>query len=234
MAYPEPIQRLITEFERMPGVGPRTAERLAFHVLRASPQDALALALAIRDVKKSVRTCSVCCNITLDDPCALCADSSRDQGTILVVERPNDLEAFEAAGFRGMYHVLGGVVNPVDGIEPEHLTVDRLEKRVKAGGVSEVILGVDPDFEGDGTALYLIAMLKGSGARVTRIARGVPAGSSIEYANAAVLAEAMSGRWAAPAVMPADGAKQSEAPVVTDPPGARDPAGQVDSEGRGR
>lgn len=194
MAYPEPIQRLIHELERMPGVGPRTAERLAFHVLRSAPEEARALALAIRDVKKAVKTCRTCCNITLEDPCAICADGRRDRGLVLVVERPHDLEAFEAAGYRGLYHVLGGAVSPVDGIEPEHLTIERLKARVTAGGIREVILGVDPDFEGDGTALFLGATLKGSGVKVTRIARGVPAGTSIEYQNAAVLAEAVSGR----------------------------------------
>ncbi len=194
MAYPEPIQKLIQEFGKMPGVGVRTAERLAFHVLRCSPEDAFNLALAIRDVKKNVRTCSVCCNVSAADPCPVCADSGRDHALVLVVEQPHDLEKFEATGFRGVYHVLGGVVNPIEGIEPEHLTVERLKKRVAGGGIREVILGVDPDFEGDGTALFLRALLNKSAVKVTRIARGVPAGSSIEYTNASVLAEAMSGR----------------------------------------
>ncbi|MFH0947337.1 MAG: recombination mediator RecR [Planctomycetota bacterium] len=194
MPFPEPIQRLIEEFTKLPGVGPRTAERLAFHLLRGTPEDALNLALAIRDVKKQVKTCSVCCSVATEDPCPICADPARDRSTILVVERPNDLEAFEAAGFHGVYHVLGGVVNPIEGIRPEHLTFERLNERVAGGAVQEVILGMDPDFEGDGTALLLASRLRKAGVMVTRIARGIPSGSSIEYSNAAVLAEAVSGR----------------------------------------
>jgi len=194
MAYPKPIQKLIEEFAKMPGVGARTAERLAFHVLRSAPEEALSLALAIRDVKKTVRTCSICCNVATTEPCPICADPERERDTVLVVERSNDLEAFEAAGFRGVYHVLGGVVNPIEGVHPEHLTVPRLVERVASGTVREVILGMDPDFEGDGTALFLASTLKKQGVKVTRIARGVPAGSSIEYSNAAVLAEAVTGR----------------------------------------
>ena len=196
MAYPEPIRKLIAEFEKMPGIGPRTAERLAFHVLRSAPQEALDLALAIRDVRKGVRACSVCCSVAIQDPCAICADESRDRATILVVEQPKDVEAFEATGYRGVYLVLGGALNPVDGIEPEHLTIERLQRRLKEDdpAVEEVVIGVDPDFEGDGTALYLSELLEGSSVRVTRIARGVPSGSSIEYANGAVLSEALSGR----------------------------------------
>ncbi len=194
MAYPQPIQRLIQEFCRFPGIGPRTAERLAFHVLRSPPEDALNLALAIRDVRKNVRSCAVCCNVSIDDPCLVCADSGRDRTLVLVVEQPKDLEAFEASGYRGLYHVLGGAVNPLEGIEPEHLTTERLKRRVERDGVKEVILGVDPDFEGDGTALFVAKALKGRDVRVTRIARGVPSGSSIEYSNGAVLADAVSGR----------------------------------------
>lgn len=194
MSYPEPIQQLIREFDKMPGIGARTAERLAFHVLRSSPEDAFALAVAIRDVKKHVKTCSICCSVTLVDPCARCSDPTRDGSTILVVEQPHDLEAYEASGYRGSYHVLGGVLNPVDGIEPSHLTIERLVKRLSDGVVREVVLGVDPDFEGDGTALYLAGVLKKTGARVSRIARGIPAGSSVEYSNASVLADAIAGR----------------------------------------
>lgn len=194
MAYPEAIQQLIREFDKMPGIGLRTAERLAFHVLRVAPEEALQLALAIRDVCKNVRACSQCCTVTAADPCAVCADPSRDRTTVLVVEQPNDVEAFQAAGFRGLYHVLGGVVNPVEGIEPDDLTIDRLKKRLAQGGVTEVILGMDPDFEGEGTALVVAQQLKGAPVRVSRLARGIPAGSAIEYSNAAVLAEAVAGR----------------------------------------
>ncbi len=194
MPYPEPIQQLIREFDKMPGIGARTAERLAFHVLRTSPEEAFALAVAIRDVKKNVKTCSACCTVTLTDPCARCADPSRDHSTILVVEQPHDVEAYEGAGFRGDYHVLGGALNPVEGIEPSHLTIERLLKRLTEGNAKEIILGVDPDFEGDGTALYLQTVLKKSCVKVTRIARGIPAGSAVEYSNSAVLAEAVAGR----------------------------------------
>lgn len=194
MAYPEPIQQLIREFDKMPGIGARTAERLAFYVLRSAPEDALSLALAIRDVKKNVKSCAHCCTVTLRDPCPICADASRDAATLLVVEQPHDVEAFETTGYRGLYHVLGGALSPVDGVEPKQLTIDRLIRRVEAGGIREVILGVDPDFEGDGTALYVAEALKPSGVRLSRIARGIPAGSAIEYSNSAVLAEAVAGR----------------------------------------
>ncbi len=198
MAYPEPIQQLIREFDKLPGIGTRTAERLAFHVLRAPPEDALNLALAIRDVRKHVKTCAVCCNVTAADTCAICSDARRDRTTVLVVEQPHDLEAFEASGYRGVYHVLGGAVNPVEGVEPAHLTIGRLVQRLERGDLREVILGMDPDFEGDGTALVVTRELRGalvkSGARLTRIARGVPAGSAIEFSNGAVLAEAVEGR----------------------------------------
>lgn len=194
MAYPEAIQQLIREFDKMPGIGLRTAERLAFHVLRVAPEEALQLALAIRDVRKNVRACSQCATVTAVDPCAICANVDRDRSTVLVVEQPNDVEAFEAAGFRGLYHVLGGVVNPVEGIEPDDLTIDRLKKRLAGGTIAEVILGMDPDFEGEGTALVLAQQLKALPVRVSRLARGIPAGSAIEYSNAAVLAEAVAGR----------------------------------------
>lgn len=194
MAYPEPIQQLIRELDKLPGVGLRTGERLAFHILRSAPEDALRLALAIRDVKKHVRACSSCCTVTVVEPCPTCADPRRDRTTVLVVEQPHDVEAFETSGYRGLFHVLGGALNPIDGVEPEHLTIDRLKARVREGTIREVILGVDPDFEGDGTALYLAATLKDSGVKVTRIARGIPSGSAIEYSNGSVLAEAVAGR----------------------------------------
>ncbi|MFG0317472.1 MAG: recombination mediator RecR [Planctomycetota bacterium JB042] len=196
MAFPEPIEALVREFARMPGIGRRTAERLAFHVLRSRPEDALRLALAIRDVKKGVKTCRRCCGMAAVDPCPICADAERDRSTVMVIEQPRDQEAFEAAGFRGLYHVLGGSVNPIEGIAPEHLTIERLVKRVREDGVREVILGVDADFEGDGTALVVARALEPTGVSVTRIARGLPSGSSIEYANASVLADALTGRRA--------------------------------------
>lgn len=196
MAFPAPIEALVREFSRLPGIGRRTAERLAFHVLRSSPEDALRLALAIRDVKKGVKTCRVCCGVAAVDPCPICADTTRDRTMVMVVEQPKDQEAFEAAGFRGVYHVLGGSVNPIEGITREHLTIERLVKRVREGALREVILGVDADFEGDGTALVVARALEPTGVTVTRIARGLPAGSSVEYANASVLAEALSGRRA--------------------------------------
>lgn len=194
MPYPEPIERLIDEFSRMPGIGRRTAERLTFHVLRAPPEEAMALALAVRDVKKVVRNCGICCTVADSDPCSVCADESRDRSVILVVEQPRDLESYEASGYQGLYHVLGGAVSPVDGVEPKHLTLEKLKQRVLKEEIKEVILGVDPDFEGEGTALFVRDTLTKTGVKITRIARGIPAGTSIEYANASVLAEAVSGR----------------------------------------
>ncbi len=193
--YPDSLKRLIEELSRLPGVGTKTAERLAYHILKASAEDALRLAVAIRDVKRNLRPCSVCALPAERDPCAICSDPARDRATICVVEQPKDVYALEKGGsFRGVYHVLMGTIALLEGIEPKDLTIDRLEARVRAGGVREVILAMNPNLEGDATALYLSRLLVPLGVRVTRIARGIPAGSSLEYASRTIIEDALEGR----------------------------------------
>ncbi|TVQ60394.1 MAG: recombination protein RecR [Phycisphaerales bacterium] len=201
-AYPEPVDRLIDRLSKLPGIGRRSAERLAFHLLKATEEDAMGLARAIADVKRAVKHCSVCFNLADRDPCPVCADESRDRRSVLVVEQPKDLIALEQTGmYRGLYHVLMGRLSPIDGIGPGELTVARLLERLDApasnpGGVrvEEIILGLNPTLEGDGTALYLAEEARQRGVRVTRLARGLPSGSQLEYANKAVLADAIQGR----------------------------------------
>ncbi|MFG0330324.1 MAG: recombination mediator RecR [Phycisphaerales bacterium] len=203
--YPESVTRLMEEFERLPGIGRRTAERLAFFILKSKSEDALRLAQAVRDVKSRVRHCSICYNLTDRDPCPICADDRRDHSTLLVVEQPKDLISLEQTGMhRGGFHVLMGRIAPLDGVGPEDLTIGALLERVddptkNAGGVKaeEVILGLSPNLEGDGTALYLTERLRERpGVKISRLARGLPSGSQIEYANKAVLADAIVGRQA--------------------------------------
>ena len=203
-AYPPSVDRLIAEFARLPGVGRRSAERLALHVLKSSKDEAMALAGAIGDVKKSVRHCTVCFNFAEGDRCAICEDPRRDRTLVLVVEQPRDLIALEQTGmYRGLFHVLLGRMSPLDGVGPEHLTISELMKRLdepatNAGGerVTEVILGLNPTLEGDGTALYLAELLAKRSVKVSRLARGLPSGGSLELANKAVLADAIEGRQA--------------------------------------
>lgn len=194
--YTQSIQTLMDELARLPGIGMRSAERIAFHLLKEKAEDALRLADAIRDVKTRIRHCSVCYNLTESDPCAICSDASRDQGLVCVVEQPKDLLALESTGlYRGVYHVLLGRISPLDDIEPKDLTIDGLIKRITSGTVREVIMGTNPTMEGDGTALYIQNLLaQYPQVQVTRLARGLPAGSSIEYANRNILADAISGR----------------------------------------
>lgn len=200
--YPEPVNRLIDELARLPGIGRRSAERLAFHILKSDPKPALALARAIADVKSSVGHCSVCYNLTDSDHCAICDNPERDRGIILVVEQPRDLIAIEQTGmYRGVYHVLMGRISPLDGVRPQDVTISELLRRVdnpeaNSGGVPvrEVVLGLNPTLEGDGTALYLSEQLKARKVKITRLARGLPTGSQLEYANKAVLADALQGR----------------------------------------
>lgn len=201
-AHPESVERLIAEFSRLPGIGRRSAERMAFHVLKSDVPDAMRLAQAIEDVKRTVRHCSVCFNLTDADPCPICADPQRDRALVLVVEQPKDLIALEQTGmYRGLYHVLMGRLSPLDGVGPEHLTVPTLLRRIEDPGanagavpVREVILGLNPTVEGDGTALYLAEQLRGRPVRISRLARGLPSGAQLEYANKAVLADAIQGR----------------------------------------
>ncbi len=211
-AYPKAVDRLIAEFARLPGIGRRTAERLAFHVLKTDEPTALALSQAITDVKKTVRHCTNCFNLSDGPLCGVCADASRDRSLVLVVEQPKDLIALEqTAMYKGLYHVLMGHISPLEGVTAEDLTLGRLMERLRdpstnPGGipVREVILGLNPTLEGDGTALYLgeqIGAVTGGGRqsgqstiKVSRLARGLPSGSQLEYANKAVLADAIHGR----------------------------------------
>lgn len=196
MIYPDPISRLIDELGKLPGIGPKTAQRIAFHILKAPGAEAEALASAIREAKQKVRYCSICQNLTDADPCSLCADSSRDATLICVVEEPKDVAAMERTReFRGRYHVLGGAISPMDGIGPESLKVKELLKRLSPGSaVREVILATNSDVEGEATAMYLARLLKPLGVKVTRIAHGVPVGGEIEYADEATLGRALAGR----------------------------------------
>ena len=198
----EPIERLIEEFSRLPGIGRRSAERMAFYLLKSKPDDAHRLSQAILDIKQKIRHCRICLNLTSQDPCGICADPARDATTILVVEQPKDLISLEQTGtYRGVYHVLIGRIDPLGGVEPEDLTIADLLRRVddpssncRGVAVREVILGLNPDLEGDSTALYLCEQLRARGVRVTRLARGLPAGSQLEYVSKAVLMDAIQGR----------------------------------------
>jgi recombination protein RecR len=195
VAYPEPLERLIEAFARFPGIGRRTAERLAFHVLR--DPEARQLAPAIERAATQTRRCSQCFNVASEDPCALCADEERDGARIMVVEEPRDVEAVERSGaYRGRYHVLMGSLNPAEGSRERHLTVDGLVRRVRRGGFEEVILGTDPDAEGEATALFVLEALDHAGAklRISRLARGLPAGSALEYLHRGVIEDALEGR----------------------------------------
>ena len=195
--YTQSIQNLMNELARLPGIGMRSAERIAFYLLKESPEEALKLADAIRDVKTRIKHCSVCYNLTESDPCSICADPARDQGVVCIVEQPKDLLALEATGlYRGAYHVLLGRISPLEGIDPEDLTVEPLMQRLAAGAVRELIMGTNPTMEGDGTALYIqnAVAARYPNVQVTRLARGLPAGSNNEYANRNILADAISGR----------------------------------------
>jgi recombination protein RecR len=194
MALPPTLSRLIDAFKTLPGVGQRTAERLAFHLLRAPDEQARELADAILTMRDSVVACSECNNIAEQDPCPICADPARDRTQLLVVEQPRDVASFEQAGWRGLYHVLLGHINALEGIEAQHLTIDALLERVQAGGFTEVVLATNPDYEGDATALHLRQRLATAEVEVSRIARGIASGSAIEYSNSSMLADALSGR----------------------------------------
>jgi recombination protein RecR len=189
------IARLMQEFGKLPGIGPKTAERLTHYLLSADRSEALALAEALRAIADRVRPCRQCFNLTEGDLCSICSDPRRDASLICVVEQPRDITALErAAAFRGLYHVLQGRLAPLDNMGPEKLTVDALLRRVQQGGVQEVILATNPTLEGDGTALYISSLLANSGVRLTRLARGLPSGSVLEFANNQMLADALEGR----------------------------------------
>ena len=195
-SHTQSIQNLMNELSRLPGIGVRSAERIAFHLLKQKPEEALRLADAIRDVKTRIKNCSVCYNLTEADPCNICSSPTRDHGLVCVVEQPKDLLALEATGlYQGVYHVLLGRISPLEGINPDDLTIDALVKRLESGAVREVIMGTNPTMEGDGTALYVQNIIaRYPQVTVTRLARGLATGSNIEYANRNVLADAISGR----------------------------------------
>jgi recombination protein RecR len=188
------VQNLVAQLTRLPGVGQRTAQRLAFHLLRAPKEEALALATAIADVKERVRFCRECGNLTEEDVCAICLDARRDHSVICVVEQPVDLISVErTAEFRGLYHVLGGALSPIDGVEPSDLRIDELIQRVERNGVEEVVVATNPNMTGEATAAYLADRLRGR-VRVTRLASGLPVGGDLEYADEVTLGRALAGR----------------------------------------
>ena len=192
---PEPLTRLVEELQRLPGVGRKSAQRLAFHILRTPREDADRLCEAVRDVKEKVTYCSVCNNITDVDPCGYCSDEGRDRRLICVVEEPQNVFGIEKTrDFKGAYHVLMGAISPLQGIGPDELKIKGLLARVEQGGVEEVILATNPNVEGEATAIYLARLLKPLGVRVTRIAMGVPVGSDLEYADEVTVHKAMEGR----------------------------------------
>ena len=195
MLLPESLTRLIEQFQKLPGIGAKSAQRLAFHVLRTPRDETERLCEAIRDVKEQVTYCSVCNNITDADPCGVCTSSARDSRIICVVEEPQNVSIVErTGGFKGKYHVLMGALSPLHGVGPDDIKIKGLVERVGAGDVEEVILATNPTSDGEATALYLARLLKPLGTRITRIARGIPVGSDLEYADEITMSRAMEGR----------------------------------------
>src|SRR5215471_4205544 len=193
--FAAPIARLIDELKRLPGVGQKTAQRLAFHLLRTAPEDALALAEAIRDAKLKISECSVCNNITDTNPCLYCASPTRNRKTICVVEEPNNILAVEKTRqYSGLYHVLGGALRPLEGVGPDQLKIKSLIERLKNGAVDEIIIATNPTAEGEATAVYLSKLIKPLGVRVTRIGVGIPVGAELEYADEVTMLKAIEGR----------------------------------------
>lgn len=193
--YAAPIARLLEELERLPGIGPKSAQRLAYHILRGETESADRLAEAIVEVKRAIRFCGTCFNFAEAEECEICADARRDASIVCVVEEPRDVVAVERTGeFRGTYHVLQGAISPIDGIGPEQLRVRELIVRLGAGAITEVIIATDPDVEGETTALYIARLVKPLGIRVTRIASGLPVGGDLEYADEVTLGRALEAR----------------------------------------
>ena len=194
-AYTDSLNDLIEEFGKLPGIGPKTAERLCFHVLKSKPQEAMALAQAINNVKTNIKQCCVCYNLTEEETCKICSDASRDHSIICVVEQPKDIISLEKTGLcKWVYHVLGGHIAPLEGVEPADLTINELVKRIRQGDIKEIVMATNPNIEGDGTSLYISSHLAALGVKVTRLARGIPSGSSIEFASGKILADAILGR----------------------------------------
>jgi recombination protein RecR len=193
--FAEPIVRLIDEFKRLPGIGQKTAQRLAFHVLRSAPDEALALADAIREAKLNIRECSVCNNITDTDPCLYCSSATRNRKLICLVQEAHNIIAIERTRqYDGLYHVLGGALSPLEGIGPDQLKLKSLIERLKHGGVEEIIIATNPTAEGEATAVYISKLIKPLGVRVTRIGVGIPVGSDLEYADEITMLKAMERR----------------------------------------
>jgi recombination protein RecR len=193
--FAEPMAQLIDELKKLPGIGGKSAQRMAFHILRSSGEDADALAAAIRNLKEKLHLCSVCNNITDVDPCSYCSNPSRNQRLVCVVEEPTNIASIEKARFyNGVYHVLHGAISPLHGVGPEQLRIPSLLKRIDSGGVEEVIIATNPTMEGEATAVHLTGLLKRPGLKVTRIATGIPAGSDIEYADEVTMLKAIEGR----------------------------------------
>ena len=193
--YPEPIARLISEFDRMPGIGSKMAQRLAFHILRISKQEAVSVANSIIEVKNKIGYCSVCNNLTDEDVCWICKNEARDRSTICVVEEPDDIASIEKTReYKGLYHVLLGVISPLDGIGPDDIKVKELLERLKDENVSEVIVATNPNVEGEATAMYLSRLINPLNIKVTRIAHGMPVGGDLEYTDVVTLIKALEGR----------------------------------------
>ena len=194
-AYTESLNKLIEEFGRLPGVGPKTAERLAFYILKARSEEAMKFADAIRDVKNKIKRCQICYNLSEQATCQICSDPRRDKSLICIVEQPKDVISLEKTGTCGwVYHVLGGHIAPLEGIEPDDLTIKELVERVREGNIKELVMATNPNLAGDGTALYISSLLRTAGVKITRLARGLPTGSTIEYASGKILTDAIIGR----------------------------------------
>ena len=193
--YTDSLNRLIEEFGRLPGVGTKTAERLAFHILKAKSVEAMALANAISDVKTKIKSCQNCYNLSEEPICQICSDPRRDKDIICVVEQPKDIVILEKTGAcKWVYHVLGGHIAPLEGVEPDDLTINQLVERVGKGNIKELIMATNPNMAGDGTSLYISSLLRDFDIRITRLARGLPTGSTIEYASGKMLTDAIIGR----------------------------------------
>lgn len=194
-AYTQSLNNLIEEFGKLPGIGPKTAERLAFYILKAEPVKAMGLANAIKNLKERIVRCEICFNLSEEKVCQICSDPRRDQSIICVVEQPKDVISLEKTGAcKWFYHVLGGHIAPLEGMEPGDLTINQLVDRVRKGGVEEIIMATNPNVAGDGTSLYISSLLRNTGVKITRLARGLPSGSTIEYASGKILTDAIIGR----------------------------------------
>jgi recombination protein RecR len=194
-AYTKSLNQLVEQFGKLPGIGTKTAERLAFHILKSDVPEAMALAEAIADVKRNIHQCRICFNLAETEVCSICSDARRDRGVICVVEQPKDVISLEKTGLcKWIYHVLNGHIAPLEGTEPDDLTINALVKRVRTGAVQEVVMATNPNLEGDGTALYIHSLLSPLNVKVTRLARGLPAGSSIEFSSGSILTDAILNR----------------------------------------